>query len=253
MASISVVIITFNEEKNIRRCLESVRKLADEIVVVDSLSTDKTKNICGEFGVRFIEQAFLGYIEQKNFALDQASHDMVLSLDADEAVDEKLEAAILRVKQDGFLADGYIMNRCTNYCGKWIRHGAWYPDRKLRLFDRRKGRWGGINPHDKVEMNAGSRTTRLAGDILHYTYFTFSEHIAQLNKFTSIQAEAMYKRGKRASVIKLLVNPAFAFISGYIIKGGFLDGVDGLMIARTVSYQTFAKYAKLLHYQRKAG
>jgi glycosyltransferase involved in cell wall biosynthesis len=251
MAFLSVVIITFNEEKNIRRCLESVRGLADEIVVVDSLSTDGTKKVCHELGVRFIEQAFLGYIEQKNFALDQASNDMVLSLDADEAVDELLKTALLGAKRDGFSADGYIMNRCTNYCGKWIRHGAWYPDRKLRLFNRKKGRWGGINPHDKVEMEGGSRTIRLRGDILHYTYASFSEHIAQLNKFTSIQAEAMYKQGKKASVLKLLVNPAVAFVSGYILKGGFLDGLDGLMIARTVSYQTFTKYAKLLDYQRK--
>lgn len=251
MASLSVVIITYNEEKNIRRCLESVRGLAAEIVVVDSLSTDGTEGICHEFGVRFIEQAFLGYIEQKNFALDQAVHDMVLSLDADEALDEPLRAAIVQVMEDGFPADGYMMNRCSNYCGKWIRHGSWYPDRKLRLWNRRKGRWGGVNPHDKVEMQAGSRITRLPGDILHYSYYSFSEHIAQLNRFTSIQAAAMYKQGKRASLIKLVASPVAAFIAGYFFKGGFLDGADGLMIARSVSYQTFAKYVKLLELQRK--
>jgi glycosyltransferase involved in cell wall biosynthesis len=250
MSFLSVVIITFNEEKNIRRCLESVRGLADEVVVVDSLSVDDTKKICSEFGVRFIEQAFLGYIEQKNFALDQASNDMVLSLDADEAVDDVLKAAIMRVKQVGFGADGYIMSRCTNYCGKWIRHGAWYPDRKLRIFDRRKARWGGVNPHDRIEMAAGARTSRLPGDILHYSYYTFSEHIAQLNKFTSIQAQAMHQQGKKASLIKLLISPVSAFVSSYILRRGFLDGLDGLMIARTVSYQTFAKYVKLLELQR---
>lgn len=250
MSFLSVVIITLNEEKNIGRCLESVRGLADEVVVVDSMSVDGTKKICSEFGVRFIEQTFLGYIEQKNFALDQASNDMVLSLDADEAVDDGLKAAIMQAKRDGFDADGYIMNRCSNYCGKWIRHGTWYPDRKLRIFNRKKGRWGGINPHDKVEMAAGTRITRLPGDILHYSYYNFSEHIAQLNKFTSIQAQAMYKQGKKASLIKLLISPVAAFISGYIFRGGFLDGLDGLMIARTVSYQTFAKYAKLLELQR---
>ncbi len=251
MSFLSVVIITFNEEKNIGRCLESVRGLADEVVVVDSLSVDGTKKICSEFGVRFIEQAFLGYIEQKNFALDQASNDMVLSLDADEAVDDVLKAAILQVKRDGFDADGYIMSRCSNYCGKWIRHGTWYPDRKLRIFNRRRGRWGGINPHDRIEMAVGAKVTRLPGDILHYSYYTFSEHIAQLNKFTSIQAQAMYEQGKKASLIKLLISPVSAFISGYILRRGFLDGLDGLMIARTVSYQTFAKYAKLLELQRQ--
>ena len=251
MAFLSVVIITYNEEKNIRRCLESVRELASEIVVVDSLSTDGTKQLCSEFGVRFIEQAFLGYIEQKNFALDQASHDMVLSLDADEAIDEPLKAAILKVMQDDFPADGYMMNRCSNYCGKWIRHGTWYPDRKLRLWNRTRGRWGGVNPHDKVELQEGARIVRLPGDILHFSYYSFSEHIAQLNKFTSIQAAAMYKQGKKASFVKLVVSPAAAFISGYFFRGGFLDGVDGLMIARSVSYQTFTKYAKLLELQRE--
>jgi glycosyltransferase involved in cell wall biosynthesis len=252
MSFLSVVIITFNEEKNIRRCLESVQGLADEVVVVDSLSTDGTKKICNELGVRFIEQAFLGYIEQKNFALDQASHDLVLSLDADEAINEVLKAAILGVKEGGPAADGYIMSRCSNYCGKWIRYGTWYPDRKLRLFNRQKARWGGVNPHDKIVLATGARTIRLGGDILHYSYYTFSEHIAQLNKFTSIQARAMHEQGKRTSMLKLLVSPVAAFLSGYIIRRGFLDGVAGLMIARSVSYQTFAKYAKLLEFQRES-
>src|SRR6516225_8076489 len=148
MTSVSIVIITFNEEKNIRRCLESVKEIADEIVVVDSLSTDHTKSICKEFGVRFIEQKFLGYIEQKNFALDQAKYDYVLSLDADEAISKELVKSIQEVKQNPE-SDGYRMNRLTNFCGKWIKHGSWYPDTKLRVFNRKKARWGGINPHDK--------------------------------------------------------------------------------------------------------
>ncbi|WP_315818708.1 glycosyltransferase family 2 protein [Paraflavitalea speifideaquila] len=178
MSFLSVVIITFNEEKNIKRCLESVQSVADEVIVVDSLSTDGTKRICNEFGVRFIEQAFLGYIEQKNFALDQASHDLVLSLDADEAIDEVLKGAILRVKQEGVAADGYIMSRCSNYCGKWIRHGTWYPDRKLRLFNRQKARWGGVNPHDKIVLGAGARTGRLGGYFTLFLLYFFRTYCA---------------------------------------------------------------------------
>ncbi|PWU01031.1 MAG: glycosyltransferase family 2 protein [Bacteroidetes bacterium] len=253
MPSISVVIITLNEEKNIRRCLESVKDIADEIVVVDSLSTDQTKNICLEFGAKFIEQPFLGYIEQKNFALNQAGNDYVFSLDADEAADEILRNKIKILKQHPFEFDGYSMNRCTNYCGKWIRHGTWYPDTKLRLINRKKSKWAGTNPHDKIEMEKGTRIKHLPGDILHYTYYTIEEHIAQMNKFTSIQAKAMYEQGKKSSVLKLIVNPAFAFVSGYLLKGGFLDGSKGLIIARTVAYQTFLKYAKLLQLNKAAN
>ncbi|MBS1596603.1 MAG: glycosyltransferase family 2 protein [Bacteroidetes bacterium] len=249
MTALSIVIITFNEEKNIQRCLESVRAFADEIVVVDSFSTDQTKKICLDFGARFIEQTFLGYIEQKNFALDQATNDYVLSLDADEAISEPLALSIQQAKKD-FSADGYHMNRCASYAGKWIRHGSWYPDTKLRLFNRKKARWGGENPHDKVIMQTGKKVSFLKGDILHYTYASIEEHITQMNRFTTIQAEAMLKNGKKATLFKLLVNPPVAFFSSYIIKLGFLDGRDGLLIAKAGAYATFIKYIKLWHRQR---
>jgi glycosyltransferase involved in cell wall biosynthesis len=251
MTALSIVIITYNEEKNIKRCLESVRAFADEIVVVDSLSTDGTKKICQEYGARFIEQAFLGYIEQKNFALDQATNDYVLSLDADEAISEQLATSIQNAKKN-ITVDCYRMNRCASYGGKWIRHGAWYPDRKLRFFNRKKARWGGMNPHDKVIPQQDATVSFLKGDILHYTYSSIEEHITQMNRFTTIQAEAMLKSGKKASLFKLLVNPAVAFISGYIIKGGFLDGKDGLLLAKAGAYATFIKYMKLWHRQRKS-
>lgn len=251
MKPLSVVIITFNEEKNIARCLESVKGLADEIVVVDSLSQDHTQGICRQYGARVIEQPFLGYIEQKNFALGQATYDHVLSLDADEALDETLYRAVSDAKQAGFPYDGYMMSRCANYCGKWIRHGKWYPDRKLRLLNRRKGKWGGTNPHDKIEMDAGAGIFRLQGDILHYTYYTIDEHIQQMNRFTTIQSEAMLKKGKRSTIFHVIFNPVSAFITGYIFKKGFLDGIDGFLIAKSVAYQTLLKYVKLLQLQRK--
>jgi len=250
MQLISAAVITFNEEKNIRRCLESLQGIADEIVVVDSLSTDGTKSICAAFGVKLIEQPFLGYIEQKNFAIAQTSHGFVLSLDADEALDEQLKKSILQIKQQGLQADSYKMNRCTSFCGRWIRHGTWYPDKKIRLFNKQKAKWAGTNPHDRIETTAGATCAYIKGDILHYSYSNLEEVIAQANKFTTIQAQAMYDKGRRASVWNLIANPCIAFISGYFFKAGFLDGADGFMLAKTIAYQTLLKYAKLRHLQK---
>jgi glycosyltransferase involved in cell wall biosynthesis len=218
---------------------------------VDSLSTDTTKAICSKYSVKFIEQPFLGYIEQKNFAVKQTSNDFVLSLDADEALDENLQSSILFVKENGLSADSYKMNRCTSFCGKWIKHGSWYPDKKIRLFNKQKAQWAGTNPHDYVQVQNNASCTYLQGDILHYSYKNLEEVLTQANKFTTIQAQAMYNNGKRANALKLIINPCVAFISGYIIKGGFLDGRDGFILAKTIAYQTLLKYAKLLHLQRK--
>ncbi|MBS1591880.1 MAG: glycosyltransferase family 2 protein [Bacteroidetes bacterium] len=248
---LSAVIITFNEEKNIARCLESLQTVADEIVVVDSLSTDATKQTCSNFNVKFIEQKFLGYIEQKNFAITQTKYDFILSLDADEALSDTLKESILQQKQNGFKYNAYNINRCTNFCGKWIKHGTWYPDKKVRLINKHKGKWGGINPHDKLEIQAGNSIQHLKGDLLHYSYYALEEVITQNNKFTTIQAQAMLQQGKKAPLIKLFINPLVAFINGYILKLGFLDGADGFFIASSVAYQTMVKYAKLRRLQKQ--
>lgn len=245
MLRLSAVIITFNEEKNISRCIDSLQGIADEIVVLDSFSTDNTPEICRKAGVKFFQHAFDGHIQQKNRAITFASHDHVLSLDADEALDEQLRQSILTVKQ-GFEFEGYYMNRLTNYCGHWVRYCGWYPDRKLRLFDRRKGEWTGINPHDKYELFAGdSRAGYLKGNILHYSYYTVADHYRQVEYFTSIAAEAYLEKGKKAPVYKLFVNPVAKFIDHYILKLGFLDGVHGYRISRISAYATWLKYKKL--------
>lgn len=244
MQKLSVAIITFNEEKNIQRCLQSIAPIADEIVVVDSLSTDATESICQNFNVRFIKQAFLGYIEQKNLALSYCTNAMVLCLDADEALSSELLQAIKNLKQQGFIADGYIMKRCTFFMGKWIKHGTWYPDKKLRLVNKEKAKWGGTNPHDELQLQTNNQQF-LNADILHYSYNSLDEVITQNNKFTNIQAKAMYHQGKKSSWLKILVNPCVAFITGYIFKLGFLDGWRGYFIAKSVAYQTFCKYIKL--------
>jgi glycosyltransferase involved in cell wall biosynthesis len=252
MKKLSVTVITFNEQKHIDRCLRSVRRVADEIVVVDSLSTDKTKEICLSHSVVFIEQPFLGYVEQKNFALSKASFEHVLSLDADEALSEELIVSVQQEKEKEFPADGYTMNRYNFYCGKWIRHGTYYPDRKLRLLDLKKGKWGGQNPHDKIIMTEGATIKHLKGDLLHYTYQTIGQHAKQMERFSTIAAKALYDRGKKPSYLKMLINPAWAFIKGYIIKLGFLDGVEGFRIARYTARQSYLKYLKLMHLYRES-
>jgi glycosyltransferase involved in cell wall biosynthesis len=244
MPELSVVIITFNEEKNIGRCLESVQEIADEIVVVDSFSTDRTQEICSRYKVKFIQHKFEGHIEQKNYAITQASYPHILSLDADEALDE---TAIIEVKKikDNWEADGYEFNRLTSYCGKWIRHCGWYPDRKLRLWDSRKGMWKGVNPHDRFEMDSSTTTGRLKGDILHYSFYTIEGHVKQVNYFTDIAAEALYKQGKKTNLFHLTASPVFKFFRDYLFKLGFLDGYYGFVVCVISSYATFLKYAKL--------
>ena len=247
---ISGVIITSNEEKNIGRCLNSLSDVCDEIIVVDSLSTDRTKEICEEHTVKFIENPFPGHIEQKNFALDQASYDYVLSLDADEALSPELKASILKAKEN-WQHHAYKFNRFTNYCGQWIRHSGWYPDTKIRLWDRRKGRWGGLNPHDSVILNSDADAKHLEGDLLHYSYYTINEHIDRSMKYAKISAYALQQKKKKATILKLVLNPIFRFIKDYLIRGGFRDGFYGLIICATNSYTTFLKYAYLKALNRK--
>lgn len=244
MVKLSVVIITFNEERNIGRCLDSVLNLADEIVVVDSYSTDKTREICNQYGVRFLEHKFDGHIEQKNFAVKQASYPHVLSLDADEALSAELQKSIQEIKNN-WAADGYWCNRLTNYCGKWIRFSGWYPDKKLRLWDSRKGEWKGVNPHDKYILQAGTRESSIKGDILHYSFYSISDHIRQVNYFTDIAAKALLERGKKVSLFKILLAPLFKFIRDYFFKLGFLDGFYGFVIVIISAHATFLKYVKL--------
>jgi glycosyltransferase involved in cell wall biosynthesis len=242
---LSVVIITFNEERNIGRCLDAIRTLADDIVVVDSFSSDRTEQICLEKGARFVSHAFEGHIQQKNWAITQARFPHILSLDADEAPDENLRQAILEVKKN-WTHDGYSMNRLTNYCGQWIHHSGWYPDTKLRLWDSRKGAWGGTNPHDKYELHdTDARTEKLAGNLLHYSYYTIEEHYRQSDKFSTIAAKVLHDRGKKVGFFVPVLKSISKFIRNYILKTGFLDGKNGWIICRITAYETWQKYTKL--------
>jgi glycosyltransferase involved in cell wall biosynthesis len=241
---LSVVIITKNEERNIGRCLASVKGIADDIIVLDSFSTDGTEAIAKGRGARFLQHVFDGHIEQKNRAITHARHPWVLSLDADEALDERLARSIKEVMAAP-TADGYTMNRLTNYCGGWVRHGGWYPDTKLRLWDSRKGRWTGVNPHDRYELEAGARIVHLQGDILHFSYESIGDHYRQVEYFTTIAAKAYFERGKSSPLLKRLFSPVAKFIGDYLLRLGFLDGGRGFTIARISAYAAWLKYRKL--------
>jgi glycosyltransferase involved in cell wall biosynthesis len=229
MIKISAVIITFNEEHNIKRCLESLKGVADEIIVVDSFSIDKTEEICKSFNVQWIQNKFIGHIEQKNFALEKASHDHILSLDADEALDENLRAEILKVKEN-FVADGYYFNRLTHYVDQWVYRCGWYPDSKLRLLNKSKGTWSGSNPHDIILMKEGSNIEKIEGNLLHYSYDSISDHVNQTNKFTTIAAKAAFAKGTRSNTFKIVTRPVLKFFKDYFLKRGFLDGRYGFII-----------------------
>ena len=245
MIPLSVVIITFNEEKNIGRCLDSVLSIADDIIVVDSFSTDNTGEICKKKGVRFIEHKFEGHIEQKNYAITQSKYPHILSLDADESLDDTLKSSILEVKKN-WVFDGYELHRLTNYCGQWIYHCGWYPDNKLRLWDSRKGAWGGINPHDKyIIPDQRSTTSSLKGNILHYSYYSIKEHQQQADKFSDIASKELYKMGETTNYMFIIFKTIAKFMRNYFFKRGFLDGYYGLIICSITAKETFMKYYKL--------
>jgi glycosyltransferase involved in cell wall biosynthesis len=244
MEKLSVVIITFNEEKNISRCIDSVKEVADEILILDSYSTDQTAAIAESRGAIVKQEEFRGFIQKKNKGVELASYDYVLSLDADEALDPVLTNSIRRAKEN-YTNRAYRMNRCSNYCGKFIRHGSWYPDTKIRLFDRRIALWGGTNPHDKIILSEDVPVEHLKGDILHYSYHTISEHVIQNNKLSTLAAESLFAKGKKTNLFNVFAHPWWAFFQSYFIRAGFLDGLFGLVIAIQISHMTFLKHLKL--------
>lgn len=250
---ISVVIITYNEEHNIGRCLQAIAGIADEMLVVDSFSTDKTTDIAHQYHAKVVQQEFRGYISQKNFATDEAKHDWILSIDADEVVSTSLANSILQIKEKGAQYHSYQCNRMANYCGTWIRHGGWYPDRKTRFFDRRQGTWKGSNNlHEKWQPHATGKTGRLKGDLLHYTFNTISEHLQQIDRFTDIMAKTLAENGKKTSILKVIFSSAWRFFNDYVLHLGFLDGYAGYLVCRYSAFATQVKYSKLKQYA-KAG
>lgn len=242
---IGVCVITYNEEGNIRRCLESV-KWVDEIVVVDSYSTDRTVEIAREYTDRVILREFGGYVDQKNYALSCSSCRWVLCLDADEELSEGLGEEIRELFRGGEPEGvvGFYVRRKSLYLGSWVRYGGWYPDRKLRLFRRDCGYWGGVDPHDRVVLRG--RAGYLRGEILHRTYRNLSHHLEVINHFTTVAAREKFRRGGvRFLFLRCVFHPLFAFFYSYVFRWGFLYGARGLILAVMGSYYAFLKYAKL--------
>jgi len=250
MIQLSVVVITYNEASNIGRCLESVRGLADEMIVVDAHSTDETAAIARQYGARVVLRPFQGHKDQKAAAIAMARYDYVFSLDADEALSEALYASV-RAAKAGWPYDCYWCNRLSSFGGRWIRHGAWYPDRKMRLFDRRKYRMGGVDPHDAFLPAPGAREGRLQGDLLHYTNEDVAHRFDKVNKLSTVAAHAYAERGKWGSLLRVLLKPPVRFLVEYVVRRGFLDGYDGFVIARSSALYVFLREAKLLEKRRE--
>lgn len=248
MKKISATIITLNEEDKIRQCLESLQDVADEIVVVDSLSTDNTKSICEEFGVRFIEQKWLGYSEQKNLANNIASHDWILSIDADEELSDELKKSILRIKNEERETKNeelvYSFNRLNNYCGKWIHHSGFYPDKKIRIWNRKVGKWEGI-VHEVIKFSTKVKEVHLKGDLLHYSYSKPEDFERQVFKFAEMRAQHYFDKGKKNAGLLSVVSPIFFFIKHYLIRLGFLDGKEGFVMCWVSAKATRHKYKTL--------
>ena len=249
MQKLSACIICVNEEAHIRACIEAVA-FCDEIVVVDSGSKDRTVEIARGLGARVIERGWPGHIEQKNFALEAATHRFALSVDADEVVTPELREEIRRVlSEEPPACAGWELNRRTWHLGRFLDHGEWSPDWKLRLVDRSKGpRWGGLNPHDKLSVEG--RVERLRGELLHYSSRDLRHHVDTVNSFTSISAEAMDQAGRGAPVARMFLQPPADFFRNYVLRRGFMDGLPGLVAAVVSAFYVFLKYAKL--WERRA-
>jgi len=241
MMKISATIITFNEERNIARVIESLR-CCEEILVLDSGSNDRTVEIAGKLGARVEEASWHGYAAQKNIAAELATHDWILALDADESLSEALEAEIWHIKKAGAKYEGYTMPRMAQYLGRWILHSGWYPDRKVRLFDRRKARWIGEFVHESVRVDGP--VGHLESNLLHFTCSSLSEHLRTMDRYTTLAAQEMVTRGQSLGFARLLLDPPWTIFRTYVLKLGFLDGIEGLTIAYMAGLYNFVKYAK---------
>lgn len=250
MNLLSAVVITWNEEENIARCLDSLKRVADEIIVLDSFSTDNTVALAKMKGADVILSSFMGYIEQKNKALQLTKHNWVLSLDADEALSPELIDSILEAKKN-LKYKAYFMNRYNNYCGQFIKHGLWYPDQKIRLFDKRFAHWGGMNPHDKIQLKNDITACFLKGDILHYSITSIRGHKERNERMSSIAALAIFERGQKKHWSKILLSPIWSFFNGFILRLGFLDGYYGFLVAKETARMSFLKYQKLKALQKQ--
>ncbi len=244
---ISAVIITKDEEVNIARCILSVKNITDEVIVIDSNSTDKTVEIAESLGAKVYQKEWLGYGPQKNFGANQASFPYILSIDADEALDEDLKSEILSLKNS--LNGCYEVKRLTNYCGKFIYHSGWYPDKKIRIYPKNEVYWDNQLVHEKLIFPKKYPINSLRGNLLHYSFYSVADHWDRINKYSNLEAEIINRKKDKFLVIKMIFSPFFKFIKIYFFKKGFLDGKEGFIIAKLSAYGVFLKYAKSLFFK----
>ncbi len=241
---LSAIIITKDEQARIEACLDSLA-FCDEVLVVDSGSSDRTVDLAVAAGVRVVHQDWLGFGPQKAFAVNAAEHDWVLCVDADERISAPLRAEIEALRVGGFAGHaGWSMPRCSQYLGRWIRRGSWYPDAQMRLFDRRRGNWNDAPVHEKVELEGS--VGALSGDLLHLPYERLEDHLRTIDHYTTLMADNMHARGKRAGVRHLVFNPLVRFLKFYVLRLGFLAGWRGFLLACLAAHYVRLKYAKLV-------
>ena len=243
---LSVVIITHNEENNIGECLESVR-WADEIIVVDSDSVDRTEEICSRFGVDFYREPWKGFARQKNSAIEKATRGWILSLDADERVTPQLREEIITVLGSDYPENGYFIARKNFFLGRWIRRCGWYPDHTLRLFKKGTGRFGIREVHEAIELDGSAG--RLACPMEHHTYTSLGDFMERLDRYSTLAAQELLKEQRRYGVHHILFRPLYTFINMYVIRGGFLEGYYGFILSGLYAFYTFLKYIKLRELQ----
>ncbi|MGE3172733.1 MAG: glycosyltransferase family 2 protein [Planctomycetota bacterium] len=247
-------VICYQEEDRIADCVRSLA-FCDEVVVVDSGSADRTREIAAGLGARvLVRSPFPGHVEQKQYAVDQAAHDWVFCLDADERATPELQARVAALARQGALAGaGYEMPRRNHYLGRVVRGGLFWPDRKVRLFDRRRGRWGGTNPHDRVELAGGARPERIDAPIEHLSFRDLRHQLRTIDSFTAIAARALRQQGRRVNPFDLLVRPPSVFVKSLLLKRGFRDGWRGVLIAVLAAYTDWLKYWRLWRLPRAGG
>jgi (heptosyl)LPS beta-1,4-glucosyltransferase len=243
-------IITLNEERNIARCIDALQTISDEIIVLDSYSTDKTIEICKAKGVRIEQREWKGYSNAKNYLNQLASHEYIFSVDADEAPDDILQRQITEIKKHGFNGV-YAVNRLTNYCGKWIKHSGWYPDVKTRIFPKSISQWEGEFVHEELVVDKNPTPKKLEGHLFHYSYYSQKEHRKRADKYSELTAIKMHKKGIRVGTLKPYISALGRFIAMYFIKAGFLDGKAGFYIARISALSNIYKYKELIRLQNE--
>lgn len=249
---ITATIIAFNEEENIGEACASVA-WADEVLVVDSESTDRTREIAAACGARVISRPWPGFAEQKQFAADSAAHEWIFSLDADERVSEELRASVEKLRRtEQPLADGYRLARRSFYMHRWIRGGGWYPDWQLRLYRKTRGRWEGAHVHESVKMDADVRVATLVGDLLHYSVRDAAHHHRMIGqRYAPLAARQMFEQGRRTTPLRIGVAAPAAFVRSFLLKGGWRDGLAGFAIASFAAHHAFLKHLLLWELQRR--